>query len=35
MADEDILAWAFREKRILITMDKDFGELIIIQANSK
>ena len=25
--DEDILAWAVREKRILLTFDKDFGEL--------
>ena len=25
--DEDILAWAVRESRILITFDKDFGEL--------
>lgn len=25
MGDEDILAWAFKEKRILITIDKDFG----------
>ncbi len=29
--DEDILARAFREKRILITLDKDFGELAIIK----
>lgn len=27
MADDDILAWAAREQRILITFDKDFGEL--------
>jgi predicted nuclease of predicted toxin-antitoxin system len=25
--DEDVLAWAVREDRILITFDKDFGEL--------
>jgi len=25
MGDEDILAWAFNERRILITIDKDFG----------
>src|SRR5438270_4456553 len=27
--DEDILAWAHREQRVLITLDKDFGELAI------
>jgi predicted nuclease of predicted toxin-antitoxin system len=27
MKDEDILAWAAREERILLTFDKDFGEL--------
>jgi len=26
--DEDVLDWANRENRILITLDKDFGELI-------
>ncbi len=25
--DIDVLAWAVREKRILLTFDKDFGEL--------
>jgi predicted nuclease of predicted toxin-antitoxin system len=25
--DEDILAWAVREHRVLLTFDKDFGEL--------
>ena len=25
--DQDVLAWAAREERILITFDKDFGEL--------
>jgi predicted nuclease of predicted toxin-antitoxin system len=25
--DEDILAWAVRESRVLLTFDKDFGEL--------
>ena len=25
--DEDILGWAVRERRILLTFDKDFGEL--------
>jgi predicted nuclease of predicted toxin-antitoxin system len=28
MADADILAWAVREQRLVITMDKDFGELV-------
>jgi Domain of unknown function (DUF5615) len=27
MKDEDILAWSQREDRILLTFDKDFGEL--------
>ena len=27
--DESILAWAHRERRVLITLDKDFGELAI------
>jgi predicted nuclease of predicted toxin-antitoxin system len=26
-ADEDILAWAVRENRVLLTFDRDFGEL--------
>lgn len=30
--DESILATAYREARILITLDKDFGELAIVQA---
>ena len=25
--DSDVLAWAAREERILLTFDKDFGEL--------
>jgi predicted nuclease of predicted toxin-antitoxin system len=25
--DEEILAWAVREKRVLLTFDQDFGEL--------
>lgn len=25
--DDDVLAWAVREDRVLITFDKDFGEL--------
>jgi predicted nuclease of predicted toxin-antitoxin system len=27
MSDPDVLAWAAREGRILLTFDKDFGEL--------
>ena len=26
-SDADVLAWAAREQRILLTFDKDFGEL--------
>jgi predicted nuclease of predicted toxin-antitoxin system len=29
--DEDILAQAHREQRVLITLDKDFGELAIVR----
>jgi predicted nuclease of predicted toxin-antitoxin system len=25
--DSDVLAWAAREERVLLTLDKDFGEL--------
>ena len=28
MADVDILAWAVSESRLVVTMDKDFGELV-------
>lgn len=28
MEDVDILAWAVAESRVIITMDKDFGELV-------
>lgn len=28
MVDEDILAWAVSERRVVVTMDKDFGELV-------
>jgi len=27
MPDEDVLGWARRESRILMTFDKDFGEM--------
>ena len=29
--DEEIIAYAYREDRILITLDKDFGELVILR----
>lgn len=29
--DEEILAYARREARILVTLDKDFGELVVVQ----
>ncbi len=28
MADDEILAWAVRDGRLVVTMDKDFGELV-------
>ena len=28
MSDADILLWAVREQRIVVTMDTDFGELV-------
>ncbi|MGD0622789.1 MAG: DUF5615 family PIN-like protein [Thermacetogeniaceae bacterium] len=31
MPDEDIIDWAFKEKRIILTADKDFGELAILR----
>jgi predicted nuclease of predicted toxin-antitoxin system len=32
--DEEILAQAHREQRILITLDKDFGELAIVRGHT-
>ena len=29
--DEELLRWAAGERRILVTLDKDFGELIFTQ----
>ncbi len=29
-SDEEVLAWAHREQRVLATLDKDFGELAIV-----
>jgi len=34
MDDEDILAWAVREERIIITTDVDFEQMIWLQARS-
>lgn len=31
--DEEILATAYREGRILVTLDKDFGELAIVRGS--
>ncbi len=28
MPDQDILEWAVRDNRLVVTMDKDFGELV-------
>jgi predicted nuclease of predicted toxin-antitoxin system len=28
--DEEILAYAYREGRVLVTLDKDFGELAVV-----
>lgn len=28
MPDDEILAWAVSEQRLVVTMDKDFGELV-------
>jgi predicted nuclease of predicted toxin-antitoxin system len=28
--DEQILAWAFSQNRVVVTLDKDFGELAIV-----
>ncbi len=27
-ADEEVLAWAYREDRVLLTFDRDYGELV-------
>lgn len=29
--DEELLALAYREERVLVTEDKDFGELVFVQ----
>lgn len=32
--DEEILAFAYREGRVLVTLDRDFGELVIVYGKS-
>jgi predicted nuclease of predicted toxin-antitoxin system len=34
MEDVDILAWAVAEQRLVVTMDKDFGELVYRSGHS-
>jgi len=34
MQDEDVLAWAVSEQRILLTTDKDFEEMIWLENRS-
>ncbi len=34
MPDESIIDWAVMEKRIIITLDKDFGELFVLQGKT-
>ncbi|RDV81172.1 DUF5615 family PIN-like protein [Ammonifex thiophilus] len=29
MTDEEVLRWAARERRVVITLDKDFGQLVV------
>ncbi|MBC7294244.1 MAG: DUF5615 family PIN-like protein, partial [Thermoleophilia bacterium] len=29
LGDNDVIAWAWEEERIIITVDKDFGELAV------
>jgi predicted nuclease of predicted toxin-antitoxin system len=30
MSDTDILAWAVQDQRLVVTMDKDFGDLVYL-----
>lgn len=32
MADEDILHWAAKERRVLITNDRDFGPFVLVHS---
>jgi len=34
MKDTDILDWAVREQRLVMTMDKDFGELVYLSGQA-
>jgi hypothetical protein len=34
MSDEDVLAWSVRDRRVLLTEDFDYGELIFGQGRS-
>ena len=34
MPDQDILAWAVLEQRIVVTMDLDFGELVYLSGQN-
>jgi predicted nuclease of predicted toxin-antitoxin system len=29
--DDEVLARAYSERRVLVTLDKDFGELVVVQ----
>ena len=35
LADDEVLRWAEREERVLITNDKDFGELVFRDEKSR
>ena len=34
MTDDEILNWAKAEGRVIVTMDKDFGELAVVQGKT-
>src|ERR1700687_1117117 len=34
MSDKDILDWAVREQRLVLTQDKDFGELVYLSGQA-
>ncbi|MEN8219620.1 MAG: DUF5615 family PIN-like protein [Pseudomonadota bacterium] len=34
ISDEEVMAWAYQEKRVLLTFDKDFGELVFHQGKT-
>jgi predicted nuclease of predicted toxin-antitoxin system len=33
-SDSEVLALAYAEQRVLVTLDKDFGELVIVRAQA-